>query len=1310
MSDLKADADIPATGPPDLLGDLGSSRRRLDELTRDSAAESLAATADAVRDAKTEERDHAEALETVETTRTDAVDAARRRRTEGIASARRTHEERHLEIDQEAEAMSVRIRRKAHENERKAKEALEEAVWLADTVYEANEKRPAREFEERAVEIDEDVTRLEELESRMMRETRRYKQPVPRAAELDAADLREVESKPQVVMKLELGAAAQSTETFRRLALPRLFRGPIMVLPLAAFFGAGVGVAAATGATERGPLVEGGLYGLLAFVPVLAILYVFARRTVVRAWRPFARSSALVRKATERSKTEAREEMARLEARLIATRDRETAEAEAKYQPIIAENLAKAKERVAELERRVPIQKAEADATLETATATAESEADAMERDAVEAHAAALAAEHDRHRAAVETLKVAAEDRWTALERGWFEGLDRHVGRLTEIRDDLAGRFPDFTDPGWKTWSPPGVAPPAITLGRLRFDRTAVEGGPPADPRLATDHPTTFDLPSMISLPSRASLQIDVDPDHRTEGLELLRAAMLRILATVPPGKARFTILDPVGLGQNFAGFMHLEDELPGLVGERIWTEPRQIEQKLTDITEHMETVIQKYLRNEFESIDAYNLAAGEIAEPYRFLVISDFPANFNDESARRLASILQSGPRCGVFTLILRDRRGEVPEKFDVADIDRETVTIRSTRNGMRFEAEGLEDLDFEPATGPPDDLLIEMAHRVGRAALDAGKVEVPFETIAPPREKFWTGSTEKKVSVALGRAGATRLQTIELGVGTAQHALVAGKTGSGKSTLLHAFITNLACWYSPDEVEFYLVDFKKGVEFKTYAQHELPHARVIAIESDREFGLSVLQRIDQELKERGERFRDLGVQDLAAFRASTGESLPRMLLVIDEFQELFVDDDKLSQDASLLLDRLVRQGRAFGIHALLGSQTLDGAYSLARSTLGQMGVRIALQCTEADSYLILSEENAAARLLERPGEAIYNDAGGKVEGNNPFQVCWLDDDVRDDALGLVQALSRKHKLNTPAPFIFEGNIPADLSECTQLNEVLAAAPSNKGQLTGWLGDAIAIKDPTAFTLQSHSGSNVLVVGQREEAATAQFLALMLGMASQQDAPQNCDEHGVCFYVLDGLPADSSNAGKLAALGEQLPHRVVSGTHRDTEAILNELGALLGRRRDEGADEGARIILFLHGLQRLRDLRRDEDDFSFSSGDDDSPAKPDQILAELLKDGPAYGIHVLTWVDTLNNLNRTLDRNGQREFEMRVLFQMSANDSSHLIDSPVASNLGLQRALYNSEDTGIQEKFRPWAMPDDIWMDQQIAKLRDRG
>ena len=90
---------------------------------------------------------------------------------------------------------------------------------------------------------------------------------------------------------------------------------------------------------------------------------------------------------------------------------------------------------------------------------------------------------------------------------------------------------------------------------------------------------------------------------------------------------------------------------------------------------------------------------------------------------------------------------------------------------------------------------------------------------------------------------------------------------------------ITNAALHYSPDEVEFYLIDFKKGVEFKTYATHRLPHARVIAVESDREFGVSVLQAIQAELAWRGSLLRGSeSHSSLETLRRATGERLPRI------------------------------------------------------------------------------------------------------------------------------------------------------------------------------------------------------------------------------------------------------------------------------------------------------------------------------------------------------------------------------------------------------------------------------------------------
>ena len=185
----------------------------------------------------------------------------------------------------------------------------------------------------------------------------------------------------------------------------------------------------------------------------------------------------------------------------------------------------------------------------------------------------------------------------------------------------------------------------------------------------------------------------------------------------------------------------------------------------------------------------------------------------------------------------------------------------------------------------------------------------------------------------------------------------------------------------------------------------------------------------MDEELRRRGDLFRKLGVQDLAGYKRAGGtEPMPRSLLMIDEFQEFFTEEDRVSQGAAVLLDRIVRQGRAFGIHVLLGSQTLGGAYTLARATIGQMVIRIALQCNEADAYLIMDQDNPAPRLLSRPGEGIYNDAAGAIEGNSPFQAVWLPDEVRDGYLAKIRERADKNRY--PGPFVFEGNAPADVRE----------------------------------------------------------------------------------------------------------------------------------------------------------------------------------------------------------------------------------------------------------------------------------------
>jgi hypothetical protein len=120
-----------------------------------------------------------------------------------------------------------------------------------------------------------------------------------------------------------------------------------------------------------------------------------------------------------------------------------------------------------------------------------------------------------------------------------------------------------------------------------------------------------------MTLTEHPRLVVTAEGAGRRRAVDVLHLAMLRLLSAMPAGKLRFTIIDGAGLGENFAAFMHLADYDDQLVGGRIWTDVKQIDERLSLVSTHMEKVLQKYLRNEFATIHQYNQSAGEVAEPH---------------------------------------------------------------------------------------------------------------------------------------------------------------------------------------------------------------------------------------------------------------------------------------------------------------------------------------------------------------------------------------------------------------------------------------------------------------------------------------------------------------------------------------------------------------------------------------------------------------------------------------------------------------------------------------------------------------------
>jgi hypothetical protein len=251
------------------------------------------------------------------------------------------------------------------------------------------------------------------------------------------------------------------------------------------------------------------------------------------------------------------------------------------------------------------------------------------------------------------------------------------------------------------------------------------------------------------------------------------------------------------------------------------------------------------------------------------------------------------------------------------------------------------------------------------------------------------------------------------------------------------------------------------------------------------------------------------------------------------------------------------------------------------------------------------------------------------------------------------------------------------------------------------WLGAPNSIKGPTEAILPKQSGSNLLIVGQNEEASLVMVAMSMLSVAAQFTPAE------ARFILLESIPTGSTQRAFLDRVIGAIPHEIVQARNSELTDIMRGLSEDLKERgEDKKIAEKPLTFLLIHGLQNYKKLRQ-EDEFSFSGGGSETAAQPAAVLLNLINEGPSQGIHVVITCDTYNNVTRFLGRKTLSEFAMRVLFQMSASDSASLIDTPEAGTLGLHRAVLYNDREGYLETFRPYALPDNEWLEGVARNLK---
>ncbi|MGB3605160.1 MAG: FtsK/SpoIIIE domain-containing protein [Gordonia sp. (in: high G+C Gram-positive bacteria)] len=630
----------------------------------------------------------------------------------------------------------------------------------------------------------------------------------------------------------------------------------------------------------------------------------------------------------------------------------------------------------------------------------------------------------------------------------------------------------------------------------------------------------------------------------------LIQSALLRTVTQLPLSDLTVHVYDPrlSGLSSFLAPLRNVRSEsLPEVVHD-----PSAFGKVLDEVTRlaltNADAIGTRQVRDLGEAWTTDGVPVGQFA----VIVVLDYPNGIDEVIQEALVRLADMGPARGVNLIVQRDRtksggRGVKPrllaERLLPLGVD-----------GSRWLVPGLpEAITVADEGAPPAAVIAEAIRGVTEGAAEQHGPTILLADVlaeAGVNPGAWTEPSTDAVEAVIGRFGRAPMR-IALRSENPPHPnlLVGGAVGQGKSNLLLDVIYSLAARYSPHELEMILLDFKQGLEFKRFDRDEsgsnwLPHARILSLESNKAFGVAVLQYVTDEMVRRAAVFNAARCNSFPAYRAGGGEPMRRLLLIVDEFQLLFDGHDELTVEAVRLFETIAKQGRAYGIHVLLSSQTVSGITGLhvkGDSIFAQFPIRISLKNTAEESEAVLSRGNRAAADLSFRGEVIVNRNLGMATGgaNERGIVAFAEPEY----VARLQAdlFQRAHDAGfTREPWVFLGRSPAQWP----------TEPPVHSRPTAWVGRPVEVTDtPVTVDVADGPDTGIALVGSGDEQAATLIENLVVTSIATRSATR--------VLILDGAPVPGPATQRLLGRADVFAAAGVEVVAINGAAVLDELEGL---------------------------------------------------------------------------------------------------------------------------------------------------------
>lgn len=716
-----------------------------------------------------------------------------------------------------------------------------------------------------------------------------------------------------------------------------------------------------------------------------------------------------------------------------------------------------------------------------------------------------------------------------------------------------------------------------------------------------------------------------IDDYDRADSVQFAQFAIANALAHTAPGQLEVLVFDDALRGIA-APFQEVNSG-----GEKILrhiNDLQELNETIKYLHEHVRSVL-NVIQGRTESLLDFRQQLSPKVEGFKLVVLSTIYHLLSDEIRDKLTVLLKAGPAAGVTFLIHSMKLNvnkEILNLTQLCDVDERTV----------YSNDGAARGQFDPQSA---DDLISVSRHVASAVANAQVEPVAFSEVQP-LDAPWSQSSRDGISFAVGTYG---MSTIEVTLGDElnqrHNALITGAVGQGKSNLISVVVHSLCQRYSPSEVEFYMLDFKEGVTLQAFAPDPstgsfLPHARVLGLDADREYGVNVLRHLFAIYRQRMATFKAAGVQNIRQYRLADPEAvMPRIVVVIDEFQMLFADQDTVATTASDLIIKGARLFRACGIHFILASQTIGSGGMLGGTTgqalFAQIPVRLALKNSLAESHATLGLKNDAASHI-RSREAIVNLDYGELSSNRKTTIAYADDAILAE---LRTGWWQQARDTVTPPEVFEGERRLRLGDDAR---VLTNLQSRHAMLGRRITVGVA---PLAADFSTDVGRNLALFGT----GPGHTILLNAALSLLHSTPS------AEIIVLD-LAGDWHSPARdnvrspferqLTRVGRT--YRVVDKHQAD--ALIDELAERAAFTADDASAPPVHIIGL--GLERWR--------------------SDTTKIKTLFANGPLSGIHLLGWWNKYSSFKAMVGLGGDNNFDIRVAMHLDHSSAREAFKQPI--------------------------------------------